>query len=360
MTTDPTQRLQLFNLLANLPPAQFNSLLFALKAPIGNVSGDSAPPADRVWDFLAWTESPLGCGLDKVMSLLEEILGNREPNFVQPSSEASSYDELTNSIDEPPPLKEWKEHLGNGVDLEMVNIPGGRFWMGSPDSEEWREKHEGPVHSVTVPAFAMGKYPVTQVEWSEVAALPKIKIALEPFPSHFKGDRRPVEQVNWYEAVEFCERLSQLTQRGYRLPSEAEWEYACRARTQTPFHFGETISTEQANYDGNEAYGAGQKGEYRESTIDVGSFPANQFGLYDMHGNVWEWCQDCWHNTYQGAPVEGAAWTKGGSSDLRVRRGGSWSYFPRYCRSAFRVHGSLDDRISTFGFRVVSVVPRAL
>ncbi|MEO1095183.1 MAG: formylglycine-generating enzyme family protein [Cyanobacteria bacterium J06638_28] len=357
MTTDPAQRLQLFNLLASLPSAQFNGLLFALQAPIGNVSGNSAPPADRVRDFLAWAESPVGCGLDAVMPLLEAILGKHR---TQPSSEASNRDNPMDSIDKSPQPKAWKEHLGNGVYLEMVNIPDGRFWMGSPDSEAERADNEGPVHSVMVPAFAIGKYPVTQAEWSEVAALPKVAVELNPFPSRFKGDRRPVERVSWYETVEFCERLSRLTHRAYRLPSEAEWEYACRARTRTPFAFGETISPEQANYDGNSIYGAGQTGLYRECTTDVGSFPANQFGLQDMHGNVWEWCQDCWHSTYQGAPVDGSVWTEGGNPDRRVLRGGSWLDYPRNCRSASRIDFNPVYRYTSFGFRVVCVAPRAL
>ncbi|MFM6727605.1 MAG: formylglycine-generating enzyme family protein, partial [Dolichospermum sp.] len=152
---------------------------------------------------------------------------------------------------------------------------------------------------------------------------------------------------------EFCARLSNHSQRPYRLPSEAEWEYACRAGTITPFHFGETITTELANYNGNNTYGDGPKGVYREETTEVGSFKiANEFGLYDMHGNVWEWCQDDWHNNYEGAPTDGSAWINR-SNDRKVRRGGSWYDFSDFCRSASRNWDNAKFNYNNFGFRVV-------
>jgi formylglycine-generating enzyme required for sulfatase activity len=194
------------------------------------------------------------------------------------------------------------EDLGDGVTLEMVSIPEGTFTMGSPENEEGYHSSESPQHEVTVPPFFMGKYPVTQQQWRVVAALPKDKIDLKSDPSYFKGDNLPVECVSWNDAREFCDRLSRMANKTYRLPSEAEWEYACRGGTTTPFYCGETISTDLANYDGNYTYGQGQKGEDREKTTEVGKFPANPFGLYDMCGNVWEWCQDSWR------------------SDLKVRR----------------------------------------
>ena len=260
------------------------------------------------------------------------------------------------------------EDLGNGIKLQMVYIPGGTFTMGSPESEEGRYDYEGPQHDVTVPPFFMGKYPVTQGQWKELASRTdlKVKLDLKLEPSYFKEpyqdiDRwhRPVERVSWYEAVEFCERLSKLTQRNYRLPSEAEWEYACRAGTTTPFYFGNTITPELVNYDGRYVYGNAQKGEYREETTPVGQFYPNAFGLYDMHGNVWEWCLDTWHNSYDGAPTDGSAWETGGHSTRRVSRGGSWSDYPRWCRSADRNYyvsvETVDDNI---GFRLVSFPPR--
>ncbi len=165
-----------------------------------------------------------------------------------------------------------------------------------------------------------------------------------------------MECVSWYDVVEFCARLSQKAGREYRLPSEAEWEYACRAGTTTPFHFGETITPELANYDGNYTYGSGSKGKYVEKTTPVGSFKvANAFGLYDMHGNVWEWCADNWHNTYEGAPTDGSAWSNNNDNDnhSRMLRGGSWSFDPWYCRSAGRYYLGPVDRGSLIGFRVV-------
>jgi len=183
--------------------------------------------------------------------------------------------------------------------------------------------------------------------------MPQVERELEPDPSSFKGDDRPVERIFWYDAVEFCARLSQHTGRDYRLPTEAEWEYACRAGTTTPFHFGETITTDLANYRGTITYGAGPKGEYREQTTDVSSFPANAFGLYDMHGNVWEWCQDHWHENYDRAPTDGAAWLSSGESKYRVLRGGSWYDLPEFCRSAIRIGDAPGVIDGLVGFRVV-------
>ena len=246
------------------------------------------------------------------------------------------------------------EDLGNGVLLEMVKIRSGTFQMGSP-KDQGRDS-EKPQHSVTVPAFLMGKYPVTQAQWRSVAALPQVEIMLNPDPAYFNGDNRPVEQVSWHEAVEFCQRLSLATGHQYRLPNEAEWEYACRAGTTTEFHFGETITTDLANYNGNKTYGAGPKGIYRQQTTDVGSFPPNAYGLYDLHGNVWEWCLDDWHDNFRQAPTDGSAWVAGGNSDGRLIRGSSWYIDPAYCRAALRDYGNPAVRNDVIGFRVVSAV----
>jgi formylglycine-generating enzyme required for sulfatase activity len=255
------------------------------------------------------------------------------------------------------------EDLGNGVTLEMVLIPGGKFLMGSPEDEPERSDSESPQHEVTVPPFFMGKYPVTQAQWQAVAALPKVSRNLEPNPSRFKGANRPVERVSWHDATEFCHRLAQKTGRPYRLPSEAEWEYACRAGTTTPFYFGETITTDLANYRGTDdeygSYGRGPKGIYRQETTPVGSFPANAFGLYDMHGLVWEWCEDYWHDSYKGAPKDGSAWIDKEDAP-RVRRGGSWDVNPRNCRSATRDDYDAEFRDDCYGFRVVCGAPRTL
>ncbi|BAZ33905.1 hypothetical protein NIES4074_64190 (plasmid) [Cylindrospermum sp. NIES-4074] len=247
------------------------------------------------------------------------------------------------------------EELGNGIKLEMVLIPGGSFIMGSPEEELEHQSNESPQHEVTIKPFCMGKYQVTQGQWQAVAALPQINHELDPDPSSFKGKNRPVEQVSWDEAVEFCSRLSNHTKRHYRLPSEAEWEYACRAGTTTPFHFGETITSELANYNANSVYGSGEEGIYRDETTDVGSFGvANNFGLYDMHGNVWEWCADHWHDNYEGAPTDGSAWLNDNDNLDRLLRGGSWFLNPPFCRSAFRYfYGFAGIRKNlSYGFRV--------
>jgi formylglycine-generating enzyme required for sulfatase activity/tRNA A-37 threonylcarbamoyl transferase component Bud32 len=247
--------------------------------------------------------------------------------------------------------------LGGGVMLEMVAIPGDTFLMGSPKTEKGRYDNESPQHTVRVAPFFMAKYPVTQAQWKAVAAFPKIKIDLNPDPSWFKGANRPVEQVNWHEAVEFCARLAKKTGKTYRLPSEAEWEYACRGCTgedacTTPFYFGETITPDLANYNGSNTYASEPKGIYRQQTTDVGSFPPNAFGLYDMHGNVWEWCADPWHGNYIGAPADGSVWESGGNQDLRVLRGGSWLYSAVNCRCARRLRVSAGYRYGDLGFRV--------
>ena len=260
------------------------------------------------------------------------------------------------------------EQLPNGLTLAMVLIPSGTFLMGAPEAEPQSRDSERPQHLVTVPEFLMGRYPMTQAQWWAIAELPKVNIDLNPNPAKFtehdRGDRaenRPVECVTWHEAIEACDRLSHATGRPYGLPSEAQWEYACRAGATkpTPFCFGEPITPELANYDGNYTYANGPKGASRQRTTAVGSFPANAWGLHDMHGNVWEWCADLWHSNYQGAPTDGSAWTSDSTKDSRPLRGGSWSSNPRNCRSAVRVKNSPDSRFNYVGFRVCCAVAQA-
>jgi formylglycine-generating enzyme required for sulfatase activity len=260
----------------------------------------------------------------------------------------------------------FREKLNENVTLEMVYIPGGTFLMGSPKDEPGRYDDESPQHQVTVQPFLMGIYPVTQAQWKAVVTKcpTVIKRELNPDPSYFKGNNLPVEQITWYDAVEFCARLSRLTGKKYRLPSEAEWEYACRAGTTTPFHFGETITDKLANYNATFTYAEEPESEYRRKTTPVGSFTANAFGLYDMHGNVWEWCYDDWHGDYNDSPNEGIAWLERNNDDSdnnsRVLRGGSWSYDPSACRSACRSSNNPAYRNNDFGFRLVVSGARTL
>jgi len=251
--------------------------------------------------------------------------------------------------------------LGEAIPLDMLVIPAGSFMMGSPEDEPQRESREGPQHQVSVPSFFMGRYPVTQAQWRVVAGLEQVNRELKSDPSKFKGDDRPVERVNWYEAVEFCDRLAKHSGRPYRLPSEAEWEYACRAGTETPFTFGKTLSAEIANYRATSTYNDGPKGEHRQETTPVNYFDiANGFGLVDMHGNVSEWCQDHYHSSYTDAPEDGSAWLSENENAFRIRRGGSWNPYPWYCRSACRYYSLPDIRDDNIGFRIVCRAPRTL
>ena len=227
------------------------------------------------------------------------------------------------------------DDLGNGIELEMIFIPGGKFMMGSSEGEG--RDSERPQHEVTIQPFYMGKYPITQEQYEKI---------MGKNLSKFKSGKNPVENVSWDDAVEFCNSLSNILGRRYFLPSEAEWEYACRAGTNTSYYFGETITNRQANF-----YGSVYQ------TTPVGQYQPNSFGLYDMHGNVLEWCQDNWHDNYQGVPNDGTAWLSG-DSDMKVLRGGSWLYNPSFCCSAFRVSNARGFRIGHVGFRVVCVAPR--
>jgi eukaryotic-like serine/threonine-protein kinase len=243
----------------------------------------------------------------------------------------------------------YKEDLGNGISLTMLEIPAGSFMMGSPASEEKSQGDEKPQHRVNLKAFYLGQTEVTQAQYQAI---------MGTNPSHFKGAELPVEQVSWLNAKEFCEKLSQKTGKTYSLPSESQWEYACRAGTTTPFTFGETITTDVANYDGSNSYGKASKGIYRRKTTAVNTFPPNAFGLFDMHGNVWEWCLDTWHNNYAGAPIDGSAWKSQNENDNHVVRGGSWNYSPRSCRSAYRNPFYPDGHDNDDGFRVCVGVAR--
>jgi len=293
------------------------------------------------------------------------------------------------------------EDLGDGISLDMVYIPGGTFLMGTEDEEIERLcekydfdffKRERPQHRVTVLPFFMGKYPITQGQWKAVANMTHLKVErdLKPEPANFKADLpnssfakqtldfsfkqeaggespsrwdRPIERVSWYDAIEFCQRLSQLTGQKYRLPTETEWEYACRAVSDDvnknfsypPFHFGETLTDKLANYRASSIYTEEPKGEYRGQTTAVGRFPPNVFGLYDMHGNVYEWCEDDYHKNYENAPTDGSAWLSSNINTTKILRGGSWDDYPNYCRCAYRVYLDIGSKNYRIGLRVVRV-----
>jgi formylglycine-generating enzyme required for sulfatase activity len=267
----------------------------------------------------------------------------------------------------------YREDLGGGVTLTMLKIPAGSFLMGSPKDEPERLEREGPQHEVQLQEFFLSQTPITQAQWRAVALWQRREhedgelwpevLDADPVASlddaeRFAGEQRPVVNVSWHDAMAFCQRLRLRTGKNYTLPSEAQWEYACRAGTTTPFYCGATIRTKLANYDGSEVYGDGEKGEYRQQTMDVASFPANPWGLHDMHGNVWEWCADQWHSNYEGAPEDGRAWIDEESKEnddkiyFRLLRGGSWVSRPAICRSAYRFINPPDDRRNVIGFRV--------
>ena len=243
--------------------------------------------------------------------------------------------------------------IANSIGMELVFIPPGEFLMGSPADEPGRDEDERLRPVRLAMGFYMGATEVTQSQWRAV---------MEDNPSKSEGDELPVEQVSWEDAVEFCRRLSREEGRRYRLPTEVEWEYACRADARSAFSFGETISTTQANYDGNYAYRDGHKGVYREATVPVAGFPASPWGLHDMHGNVWEWCandnENAPQNEVAAAPRNGQGFVLEVSADPaqvegRVLRGGSWRNRPRYCRCANRVIDTEGSKLSNIGFRVV-------
>ncbi|MFZ0407624.1 MAG: formylglycine-generating enzyme family protein [Cyanobium sp.] len=272
------------------------------------------------------------------------------------------------------------EELGGGARLTMVRIPAGSFQMGSAEQEPGHEANEGPLHEVTLAEFLIGQTPITQAQWRAVARWQERRgerwgRELNPEPAKFQGeearllagetntDERPVERVSWEDAIEFCSRLSQRTGRNYTLPSEAQWEYACRAGTSTAYCFGAIIYSDLANFRGTDASRFNSPTPdpqplFREQTTPVGMFAANAWGLHDMHGNVWEWCLDSVRSSYEGAPCDGSAWvdSQAPKEKQRIARGGSWSKPPRFCRSAYRSPAKADvtdEPYDDVGFRVV-------
>ena len=247
--------------------------------------------------------------------------------------------------------EQFRDKLSSGGEGPlMVVVPAGSFAMGSPSDEEGRFDDQGPLRGVLIGApFAVGVYEVTFAEWD--ACVSGAGCGHAPHDSRWGRDGRPVINVSWKDAQEYVKWLSVQTGAQYRLPTEAEWEYVARAGTTTPFHTGETTSTDQANYDGNHAYGDGRKGVYRKRTTPVGTFGENPWALRDVHGNVWEWTEDCWNDNYMGTPVDGGAWETG-DCEWRVARGGSWINKPRLLRSASRFRYTAGRRNDILGFRV--------
>ncbi|MGK7894189.1 MAG: SUMF1/EgtB/PvdO family nonheme iron enzyme, partial [Xenococcus sp. (in: cyanobacteria)] len=325
--------------------------------------------------FLKW----IGWGSTGLITafLARGIFNSKQKSTLISIDELDSFNFETVTVDQKGEIVErsdkqakfFKEDLGNDVNLEMVFIPGGQFMMGTKDEEIERLvkkfnselfRREKPQHEVTIQPFFVGKYPITQAQYQEVMGQDPSIFPLQCTSLFSNVDIKkcgsyqlPIEQVSWEDADEFCQRLSKQTGKEYRLPTEAEWEYACRAGTTTPFNFGEMITNELANYRGSSTFAKEPKGK----TTPVGSFPPNAFGLYDMHGNVWEWCQDNWHGNYEGAPDDGSVWSSG-KSNLFVIRGGSWGGNSFNCRSAYRSYYGRGFRDNDIGFRVMCVVPR--
>jgi formylglycine-generating enzyme required for sulfatase activity/tRNA A-37 threonylcarbamoyl transferase component Bud32 len=253
------------------PPQKYNSAI-SQKVNDGILKGMELDYQNRPQSIKEWFKylGIGGTGEDNFLKTytFEVVTTNNKGSIINRRNHSANY---------------FVEDLGNGVKLEMVEIPAGTFYMGSPENEDERLPWESPQHQVNVPSFFIGKYTLTQAQYQAI---------IGSNPAYFKGNNRPVEQVSWDDAVAFCQKLSQKTGKNYKLPSEAQWEYACRAGTTTPFYFGESITPDLVNYDGGYPYAAAPKGQDREQTTDVGTFPPNAFGLYDMHGNVWEWCED--------------------------------------------------------------------
>ncbi len=253
--------------------------------------------------------------------------------------------------------RSYTEDLGKGVALEMVAIPGGTYVMGNASAEY---PDELPQHQVTIAPFYLSRYEVTQAQWRAVATgLPRVARALDPDPSMFEGDDLPVEQVSWEDVMEFAARLSRKTRYAYHLPSEAQWEYAARGGTATAFAFGPTLSPAVASFDATVPYAGGPRGSAPTQTSPVGSFGvANPFGLFDVHGNVAEWCLGEYHASYEGALTDGSAWVTDGHTDRHTVRGGSWDDLAVDCRSANRYSYPREGRQRAIGFRLAMSLAR--
>ena len=343
----PQERLDLLRTLSELPPSVFAEIRIGIGAHKSLLPREDASSKRRAIALFDWAMSPIGPGEIALKQLADSVIEHYRENLVLPTSEDD--DQIQGQ-----PIR---LELLNGASLDLVHIPAGYFLMGSLGDEPDREASEGPQHPVTVSEFYLSTCVVTQAQWSAVALMAKIDVPLLQCPSLREGSvgdvsqsgDHPVENISWYEAVEFCNRITtalhqseQYRSSHCRLPTEAEWEYACRAGSQTRYCFGDTITPGQVNY-------AGAVGQ----TTPVGAYACNDFGLFDMHGNVWEWCLDPWHESYGGAPYDGSVWAQNGRDEYRVIRGGSWFNEARHCRSAYRNCLSPEDRSAQLGFRIV-------
>ncbi len=326
----------------------FPAFIESVKSPLGFRHTQTA-------DLIGWTGDTEHPGLAHLLGSLREHLAGRGP--ASRTGDVLHAEGVVTSKPVPPaaarvltPGQTFCDRLKSGADGPlMVVIPAGRFRMGSPPEEPERLDTEDPQHEVRIAMpLAMGVYAVTFEDYDRFCDDTKRG---QPEDEGWGRDGRPVINVSREDAQAYCAWLTEQTGRRYRLPSEAEWEYACRAGTETPFYFGATLTTDQANFDGNYTYNGSAKGEYRKQTVPVGSFPPNAFGLCDMHGNVWEWCQDAWHWSYKGAPTGGSAWEAGGETS-RVLRGRSRNNNPRNCRAGYRNNNRPDNRNNNIGFRV--------
>jgi formylglycine-generating enzyme required for sulfatase activity len=287
----------------------------------------------------------LAIDLSKTMPSVDQSVHPSDPNFTTANFETVSVDRAGEIISRHSGTADClTKNLSAKVELDLILIPGGKFMMG----DDKHHQDEQPIHQVTLSPFYIGKYPITQAQYQAV---------MGEASGDGLGADYPIERVNWHDALEFCTRLSHQTGKKYTLPSEAQWEYACRAHTTTAFHFGTTITPDLVNYNGEYPYNGAPIGANRAQATPVGTFPANAFGLYDMHGNVWEWCLDEYQPNYQTAPVDGSA-IEDTSSPIasnakRVMRGGAWDYVARGCRSAVRGSLDADLRMDGCGFRVI-------
>ncbi len=320
-------------------------------------------------DMIGWKGEPDHPGLAQLLAALRGHLGiGRQPFAAKGAIDESRHGDAglrpdsvgTPSIIQTPqanlfiPGQTFRDPLKlGGEGPRMVVIPSGRFLMGSPPDEPERRDSEGPQHEVIIQTpFALGVTAVTFADYDLFCRNTNRQLLND---LGWGRDSRPVIYVSWHDAQAYCAWLSQQTSQGYRLPSEAEWEYTCRAGTQTPFSFGNNITPEQVNFDGNYPYAGGKKGLYRKKTIPVQSLPPNAWGLYEMHGNVWEWVQDASHGDYNGAPTDGSAWESADAGAGRVVRGGSWGNYAGGCRSAYRFNDQPDGRDLSTGFRCARV-----